>query len=67
VNGAKLVTKEEKEKLDEWYVRNASLWVDLRIILMTIKVILKGRVSSEEILADTEQVQGKNIGFERSI
>ena len=25
VNGAKLVTKDEKEKLDEWYVRNASL------------------------------------------
>ena len=67
VNGAKLVTKEEKEKLDEWYVRNASLWVDLRIIMMTIKVILKGRVSSEEILADAEQVQGKNIGLERSI
>ena len=67
VNGAKLVTKEEKEKLDEWYVRNASLWVDLRIIMMTIKVILKGRVSSEEILADAEQVQDKNIGLERSI
>ena len=67
VNGAKLVTKEEKEKLDEWYINNASLWVDLRIIMMTIKVILKGRVSSEEILADAEQVQGKNIGFERSI
>src|SRR5256886_17640295 len=49
VNGAKLVTKKEKEKLDEWYVRNASLWVDLQIIMMTFKVILKGRVSSEEI------------------
>ena len=66
VNGAKLVAKEEKEKLDEWYVRNASLWVDLRIIVMTIKVILKGRVSSQEILADSEQVQSRNIGFERT-
>jgi lipopolysaccharide/colanic/teichoic acid biosynthesis glycosyltransferase len=59
VNGAKLVTKEEKEKLDEWYVRNASLWVDLQITLMTIKVILKGRVSSQEILADTDQVRSR--------
>ena len=59
VNGAKLVTKEEKEKLDEWYVRNASLWVDLQIALMTIKVILKGRVSSQEILADTDQVRSR--------
>jgi len=31
VNGAKLVTTEEKQKLDEWYVRNASLWLDLKI------------------------------------
>jgi hypothetical protein len=57
VNGAKLVTKEEKETLDEWYERNASLWVNLQIALMTIKVILKGRVSSQEILADTDQVR----------
>src|SRR5262244_3886429 len=63
VNGAKLITKEEKQKLDEWYVRNASLWLDLRIAMMTIKVILRGRVSSQEILADTEQVQSKNNGL----
>ena len=66
VSGAKLVTKEDKEKLDEWYVRTASLWVDLKIALMTIKVIVKGRVSSEEILADTEQVRSRNIGLERT-
>ena len=66
VNGAKLVSKEEKEKLDEWYVRNASLWVDLQIALATIKVILKGRVSLAEISADTEQVRSKNIGLHRT-
>jgi lipopolysaccharide/colanic/teichoic acid biosynthesis glycosyltransferase len=64
VNGAKLVTKQEKEKLDEWYVRNASLWLDLRIAMMTIKLLLRGRVSSQEILADTEQVQSRNNGVE---
>ena len=64
VNGAKLVTKEEKEKLDEWYVRNAALWVDLRIMMMTLSLILKSRVSSEETEADVEQVQSKNIGLE---
>jgi len=63
VNGAKLVTKGEKEKLDEWYVRNASLWLDLRIAMMTIKLLLRGRVSSQEILADTEQVQSRNNGL----
>jgi lipopolysaccharide/colanic/teichoic acid biosynthesis glycosyltransferase len=63
VNGAKLVTKEQKEELDEWYVRNASLRLDLRIIIMTIAVILRGRISSQEILADTDQVESKNKGF----
>jgi lipopolysaccharide/colanic/teichoic acid biosynthesis glycosyltransferase len=63
LNGAKLVTKAEKQKLDEWYVRNASLWLDLRIAMMTIKLLLRGRVSSQEILADTEQVQSKNNGL----
>src|SRR6516162_8447722 len=59
VNGAKLVTKEEKEKLDKWYIRNASLWLDLRIIMMTIKVVLRGRISSQEILADTKQCKAR--------
>jgi lipopolysaccharide/colanic/teichoic acid biosynthesis glycosyltransferase len=67
VNGGKLVTKEDKEKLDQWYVRNASLWVDLRIIMMTINVMLRVRVSYEEMSADTDQVQSKNISFERSV
>ena len=37
--------------------------MDLQIALMTIKVILKGRVSSQETLADTDQVRSKSIGF----
>jgi hypothetical protein len=49
--------------LDEWYVRNASLWLDLRIAMMTIKLLLRGRVSSQEILADAEQVQSKGNGL----
>ena len=51
--------KEEKEKLDKWYIRNASLWLDLRIIMMTIKVVLRGRISSQEILADTKQCKAR--------
>jgi hypothetical protein len=61
VNGGKLVTKEEKEKLDEWYIRNASPWVDLQIVMMTLKLILRTRLSSKETVADVEQVQNRNI------
>lgn len=66
VNGAKLVTKEEKEKLDEWYIRNASLWLDLRISMMTLQLLSKSHVSSAETAADAEQVQSRNIGLEDS-
>ena len=65
VNGGKLVTKEQKEKLDQWYVQNASPLLDTQITIMTIKMILKGRVSTEENLADKQQVQNKDIAFER--
>jgi lipopolysaccharide/colanic/teichoic acid biosynthesis glycosyltransferase len=43
VNGATLLTPSEKDALDDWYVRNASFWLDLRIILMTARVMLWGQ------------------------
>ena len=42
VNGGKLLSVEEKTALDEWYVRNASLWLDLRIIYLTLLCVFKG-------------------------
>jgi lipopolysaccharide/colanic/teichoic acid biosynthesis glycosyltransferase len=61
VHGAKLVSKEDKEKLDEWYVRNASVGADLRIVAMTIGLLLRSRTLSAEIAADADQVQSKNL------
>lgn len=63
INGAKLVTKEEKEKLDEWYVRNASFLVDLRIVLRTLGLALTSRLSSRETAADAEQVRSKGLNL----
>ena len=45
VNGGKLITPEEKNALDEWYVRNASLWLDLKIIGKTIVFMLGWRAA----------------------
>jgi Bacterial sugar transferase len=42
VNGGVLLTPDEKEKLDEWYIRNASLWLDLRIAVMTALMFVRG-------------------------
>jgi lipopolysaccharide/colanic/teichoic acid biosynthesis glycosyltransferase len=42
INGGRVITAEEKGVLDEWYVRNASVWLDIRIILHTIGTVLFG-------------------------
>jgi len=41
VNGRNAITWEEKFKLDVWYVDNQSLWLDVKIIFMTICKIFK--------------------------
>jgi lipopolysaccharide/colanic/teichoic acid biosynthesis glycosyltransferase len=61
VNGGKLVTREEKEKLDEWYVRNASLRLDLRIVFMTLKMLLTSSYASAESQSDAEQAQQNKV------
>ena len=59
VNGAKLLSKEDKEKYDEWYVRNASPAVDTKIVLMTLRILTRNYLGSAEALADLAQVQAK--------
>jgi hypothetical protein len=59
VNGAKLVSKENKETFDEWYIRNASPWVDTKITLMTLRILTRNYLGSAEALADLAQVQAK--------
>ena len=41
VNGRNALSWDEKFALDIWYVDNRSLWLDLRIIWMTVKKVLK--------------------------
>jgi len=63
VHGGKLVSPDEKAKLDEWYIRNASVWLDLWIVIMTLRVLLKSPESAAEALADVEQVQSKSVAI----
>ncbi len=55
VNGRNAITWEQKFKLDVWYVDHSSLWLDMKIILMTVVKALKreginqpGQVTVEE-------------------
>lgn len=46
INGRDEIPIPEKVALDEYYLRNASLWLDLRIILLTVwKVIRRDGIS----------------------
>lgn len=40
INGGKLLSPHEKNELDEWYVTNASFWLDLKIIAKTVVFML---------------------------
>lgn len=48
VNGRNAISWEEKFKLDVWYVEHWNLWLDLKILLMTVsKVFGRENISSE--------------------
>jgi lipopolysaccharide/colanic/teichoic acid biosynthesis glycosyltransferase len=64
VNGGTLLSPTEKDALDVWYIRNASLWLDLRIIWMTFFRLVESDRRCEEALAQAmplhHQQQGSN-------
>ena len=40
VNGRNAISWEDKFRLDVWYVDNQSFWLDLKILLLTVKKVL---------------------------
>ena len=48
VNGRNAISWDEKFDLDVWYVDNQSIWLDIKILYMTIKkVILRDGISAK--------------------
>lgn len=58
VNGRNAISWQEKFELDVWYVDNQSLWLDLKIILLTIKKVF----SQADINAQGEATMTKFTG-----
>jgi len=56
VNGRNNITWTEKFKLDVWYVDNVTLWVDIKVIFLTIKNVLV----SKDIILTTGPFTGDN-------
>lgn len=59
VNGRNAISWEEKFELDVWYVDNWSLWLDLKILFLTIGKVLK----REGISADGEATMPEFLGY----
>jgi lipopolysaccharide/colanic/teichoic acid biosynthesis glycosyltransferase len=59
INGGNLITTEEKGALDEWYVRHASLWFDLRIVALTLRFAITGEKRSEAAVTAARTAQQK--------
>ena len=58
VNGRNALSWEEKFKLDVWYVDNQSLWLDIKILFLTVKKVLV----RDGISADGEATMSKFTG-----
>lgn len=58
VNGRNALSWEEKFKLDIWYIDNQSFWLDMKILLLTVKKVL----IRDGISADGEVTMTKFTG-----
>lgn len=48
INGRNSLSWDEKFKLDVWYVDNRSLWLDIKILFLTVKkVLIRDGISAE--------------------
>lgn len=67
VNGRNAISWEDKFRLDVWYVDNQSLWLDLKILFLTVKKVLvrdgisgEGEVTMSRFTGSGEQSGERN-------
>ncbi len=58
VNGRNAIGWDKKFELDTWYIDNQSLWLDIKILLKTVKKV----VVKDDISADGEATMSKFTG-----
>lgn len=66
VNGRNIISWQEKFDLDVWYVDNWSLWLDIKIILLTIVKVLRregisqpGQATAEPFWGNSPEIEGQ--------
>jgi len=60
INGRNTISWQEKFKLDVWYVDNWSLWLDLKILFLTVWKVVKKEGISQANHATVEDFTGNN-------
>lgn len=60
VNGRNAISWDDKFKLDVWYVDNQSFWLDLKILLLTVKKVFVREGISADGHATMEKFKGSN-------
>ena len=58
INGRNTISWDEKFKLDVWYIDNWSLWLDLKILLLTVVKVIKKDGINQEGYDTSEEFQG---------
>ena len=60
VNGRNAISWEQKFKLDVWYVDNQSFWLDIKILLLTVKKVFVREGISADGHVTIEPFKGSN-------
>ena len=58
INGRNTISWEDRFKLDVWYVDNRSLWLDLRILVRTIWMVIKRESITQQDRATMDEFMG---------
>lgn len=60
VNGRNAISWEQKFDYDVWYVENQSLWLDFKILLLTVKKVFASEGINQEGQATMEKFKGSD-------
>jgi lipopolysaccharide/colanic/teichoic acid biosynthesis glycosyltransferase len=58
INGRNNLSWEERFKMDVWYVDNRSFWLDLKVLLLTVKKVLLREDVNQDGHATAEKFKG---------
>lgn len=61
VNGRNAITWDQKFELDVWYVDNRSMWLDLKILALTVKKVLLRERVTQPGHATAERFRGSDV------